>query len=125
MAAKASLQKANRDQITTPYQHFQFADSEIENAKCKYVTLKDEDKAELISMARTIPGTHKLHSFRSVSYQATSVRMFSFAPSARQELVNSCTNTAVASSSTLSGYVTCNVQWFLVDSVHQRYFPIK
>ena len=66
-AAKASLQRAYTDQITTPLQFFTFCQTHIQGVIFKFLTANDWSKEDAIlqerlSKAKTIAGTQKLHS---------------------------------------------------------------
>ena len=82
LAARASLQRPYDKQILTPHQLFEFAQSEIKGINFYYATVFEyEQESSMLEhrfqLARTIPGTHRLHSFVPLSAQQVEVRDFS------------------------------------------------
>jgi len=90
LATKASMQRPYDNQIINPLHLFEFAQSEIPTVSFYYNMVKhyeQEDKLllSIFSSARTIAGTHKLHSFRPISSELVEVREFSTSPERRVE----------------------------------------
>jgi len=121
LAARASLQRPYDRQILTPRQLFEFGCSEIPTIKFYYATIAEYDhESNLLSLrfesTRTIPGTHKLHSFRPISREEVEVRQFSSCEEKRIERVAltrvSPTTVNIAS---IAGYVTAQYDgaWWL------------
>lgn len=82
LATRASLQRPYDQQILTPLQLFQFAKSSIANINVVYSTIDDYNQEsdmlrKRFENARTITGTHKLHSVRSISQDYIEVKHFS------------------------------------------------
>jgi len=77
-----------------------------------------EQKTKLLlsrfASARTIAGTHKLHSFRSISSELVEVREFSTSPEQRVERI-SLSTVPVIEPVIMKGYVTARYdgQWWL------------
>ena len=120
-AAKASLQRAYTDQITTPLQFFTFCQTHIQGVIFKFLTANDWSKEDAIlqerlSKAKTIAGTQKLHSFVPINTTSLQVREFSASCNVRIENVqvvaahHRSINTCDA-----KGYATaiCEDEWWL------------
>ena len=72
LAARASLQRPYDQQIMTPRQLFEWAVDNISGITFKYCSCEEYKSEELLleqrfKLARTIPGTRKLHSFVPVT----------------------------------------------------------
>ena len=118
LAACASLQKPDNDQIMTPHQLFDWATCSIPAVHFDYCSSDDyeaEEKKleERFAKSRTIPGTRKLHSFIPVSNDRIKVKVFSLSTTSREERV-SCKDDDLPLES-ISGFVTCVVdrKWWL------------
>ena len=118
LAAKASLQRPYNQQITTPRQLFEFADSEIKQVSCQFATTEQyEQEAQFLKErfkdTRTIPGTQKLHYFCPLSKEKLTIRTFSSSAEDRQERVSLPQESSNVAA--MNGYVTvvygCN--WWL------------
>ena len=79
LAAKASLQQPYSEQIMTPRQLFQFAEDNISGISFFLLHHSGEDKSlqERFLKARTIEGTHKLHSFIPISPTELMAKIYS------------------------------------------------
>jgi hypothetical protein len=125
LAARASLQRPVNNQILTPRQLFEFAQSEITSIDFYYATAAEyEEEATLLrsrfELSRTIAGTHKLHSIIPISKELVEVREFS---SSQLTRVESVTLSSLATNSGLSvanivhfkGYITAKYDghWWL------------
>uniref|UniRef100_UPI00358EEC48 uncharacterized protein n=1 Tax=Myxine glutinosa TaxID=7769 RepID=UPI00358EEC48 len=111
LAGKASLQRPYDQQIITPRQLFEFADSEIANVNCQFATAEQyEQESKLLKArfeeTRTIPGTLKLHCFVPVSKEKVTVRAFSFSAEERKEHVKLTPGMIDHNVSAITGYVT-------------------
>jgi hypothetical protein len=74
----------------TAHQLFKFGQSEIKNINFCYTTVQQHDvESKFLEprfvTSRTIPGTHRLHSFRPISLNEIEVREFSASPTKRNE----------------------------------------
>lgn len=119
LAAKASLQRPYDKQIMTPRQLYEFGRSELKAISFCYATIEEhESEAHFLKdrfvTARTIAGTHGLHSFRPVSREKLEVRAFSSSPTMREEQVSLYTEVNVPFP-TIRGYVTAiyDGHWWL------------
>jgi hypothetical protein len=123
LAARASLQRPYDKQILTSRQLFEFGQTEIPSVNFYFATVDEHElESNLLSkrfeVARTIAGTHKLHSFRPISLQELEVRDFSASEEKRVERV-SVTKAASKDSfikfSAIRGYVTVQYDgyWWL------------
>ncbi|CAJ1061238.1 uncharacterized protein LOC119727986 [Xyrichtys novacula] len=117
LAARASLQRPYENQITTPQQLFEFAQSELKNINCQFVSTEQYKQESQIlkdrfEVARTIPGTQKLHYFCPISKERVRVKTFSSSDEYRDEHIS--LTPAVSSVSAINGYVTVaydNLWW--------------
>jgi hypothetical protein len=93
LAAQARLQRPYNNQRMTPRQLYEFENAEIKNITFHFATVCEHDReAKLLearfAMSRTIPGTHRLHSFRPVTNEEIEVRDFSASPNMRTECIS-------------------------------------
>ena len=84
LTAKASLQRIQDKQILTPQDLFKFCRETLKNIKSIFLNVNDWEKEkeelnERQANAKTIPGTHKLHSFVPINSSELKVRSFSLA----------------------------------------------
>jgi len=123
LAARASLQRPYESQILTPRELFEFGCSQIPAIKFHYATAEDYERESTIlskrfEHTRTIPGTHRLHSFRPTSREELEVRDFSSCTEMRVERI-SLTRAVSAhcgmNISAITGYVTARYDgsWWL------------
>jgi hypothetical protein len=119
LAARASLQRPYDKQIMSARQLYEFGLSEIKAVNFYYATLNEhEQEAELLKQrfatARTIPGTHRLHSFRPISQEKVQVKEFSASPEIREERVSVLENATIECAA-IKGYVTAEYDghWWL------------
>ena len=130
LAARASLQRPYDNQIMTPRQLFEFGQSEIKQVNFCYTTVEQHDQEakhleDRFTISRTIPGTHRLHSFRPISKEEIEVRDFSVSPKKRNEYIcikeridkdsESSMNPTYLTFADLQGYVTAEYDgyWWL------------
>ena len=122
LAARASLQRPYDKQILTPRQLYEFGCSEIPSVNFHYVTVEEyENESVLLSKrfesARTIAGTHKLHSFRPISANELEIRNFSSSEEKRIECISTVINDSDSfiKLSVIKGYVTARYDgyWWL------------
>ena len=115
LAARASLQRPYNDQIMTPRQLYEWASTAISNIHFEYVNMDDYDQAseQRFSKSRTIPGTHKYHSFIPLSTGKVSVRLYSTSSVTKEESVTLTQNDFSVDS--ITGFVTCQLDgnWWL------------
>jgi hypothetical protein len=123
LAARASLQRPYESQILTPKQLFEFGCSQIPGIKFHYTTAEDYERELTIlgkrfEQTRTIPGTHRLHSFVPISREELEVRDFSSCTKMRVERISLTRATSTDCSMNIAaimGYVTARYDgsWWL------------
>jgi len=125
LAARAILQRPVDNQLLTPRQLFEFAQSEITSINFHYATAADYEKEETLlrsrfESSRTVAGTHKLHSIIPLSKELVEVREFSTSARTRVESVtlSSPATTiclSVANLVHIKGYITAKYDghWWL------------
>ena len=84
MAAKASLQRPNEDQILNAKKLYEFASNEIAGMSFCFVTNEEHNEEEKILQARflkskTLPGTQKYHCFKPLNTTMVEVKQYSAA----------------------------------------------
>ena len=110
LAAKASLQRLYSSQIMTPRQLFDWAIQNIKGVQIKYRTMDDYGQEEIfleerLKISRTIPGTQKLHCFKSLSNTKILTRSFSNSSIAKEERAVHLHKTEIPSDE-INGFVT-------------------
>ena len=120
LAARASLQRAYDNHITTPLQLFEFASTNIPSLKCCFSTTKEyHEEASLLAnrmtTAKTIAGTQKLHFFKPLSLNRLPVATYSTAAIKREEFVTAQSDGLNLAD--VSGYVTAiyDGHWWLAS----------
>ncbi|XP_038055995.1 uncharacterized protein LOC119727986 [Patiria miniata] len=122
LAARASLQRPLDQQIMTPWQLYEFATSQIKSIDFAFATTEQyKNETDILrqrfQIARTIPGTQKLHCFCPMSRDKIKVRDFSSSSDSREEPV--CLQvhgqTACIDFADIKGYVTVmyDCYWWL------------
>ena len=119
LAARASLQRPYRDQISTPRQLYEFGCAEIQTVNFHFATLEDHERetgllSKRFESTRTIPGTHQLHCFRPTSFEKLECREFSLSTEKRVERVtiNRSDTTNPVKLDFIKGYVTAKYDSF-------------
>jgi len=119
LAARASLQRPYDNQIVSPRQLFDFAQSEISSVNFYYATVAEhEQEATLLksrlAKARTIAGTHKLHCICPLSPETVKVKEFSKSEDSRVERVMLSSDSDLKTVD-IKGYVTAKYDgyWWL------------
>lgn len=122
LAARASLQRPYSDQIMSPKQLFLFAQTEIPTVNFYFATTDEYQKEAVLlndrfESARTVAGTHKVHSVHPVSPEMVEVKAFSSSNETRLERVvlqTSPKNTGIKFAD-IKGYVTARYDdhWWL------------
>ena len=84
MAAKASLQRPNKNQILNAKKLYELASNEIAGMSFCYVTNEEYNEEEKFLQARflkskTVPGTHKYHCFKPLNNTMVEVKQYSAA----------------------------------------------
>ena len=84
MAAKASLQRPDKDQILNAKKLYKFASNEIAGMSFCYVTNEEYNEEEKILQARflkskSVPGTQKYHCFKPLNTTMVEVKQYSAA----------------------------------------------
>lgn len=117
LAAKASLQRVFNNQIMTPRQLYEFGKENIEGIDFIFSTIDEWSEeqsllAERFSMASTIPGTQKLHSFVPRSLSELEVKFVSNMTNSRTVRASKQTS---FSFDDIKGFVTAvyNEKWYL------------
>ncbi len=92
LAARASLQRPYNDQIMTARQLFDWACRNLPSIHFGYCNLEDYEREQQnleqrFSLARTLPGTRKLHSFIPIQNGILKVRPYSASESFKEEKV--------------------------------------
>lgn len=123
LAARASLQRPYDNQILTPRQLYEFGCAEIPTVNFYYATSKEYEResvflSERFHSSKTIAGTHRLHSFRPMTYEKLEVREFSASEEKRIEHVSLALSNIIVSSNNIgdiTGYVTVKYDscWWL------------
>ena len=125
-AARASLQRPSKDQILTPWQLFQFVQANLKGVNAEFITCDEWNTEqsflkERFLMAKTIPGTQKLHSFKPVS--RSSIQVTEFSASASSRLVSVVKqDSEPLDDGIITGYVAVayDNEWWLAY-VHEAY----
>ncbi|KAK6180046.1 hypothetical protein SNE40_012265 [Patella caerulea] len=119
-ATRESLRRPYSDQIISPMKLFEYANRDLGNMKFGYATQKDHVlEAQLLRdrsiVAKTIPGTQKLHSLKPLSKTTLEVREFSSSNSSRLESVTAEHSSPLQMN--LAGYVTVQYdsKWWLAS----------
>ena len=81
-ATKARIQRPYKNQILEPKHLFDFTNTNSKGINGKYMTTGEHDnESELLNggfaLARAIPGTHGLHSFKPISSDSLKVSVYS------------------------------------------------
>jgi hypothetical protein len=92
LAAKASLQQPYNDQMMTPHQPYEWAQSSVLNLNFDFVTENEykEEKRLLPSQfatAQTVRGTQQLHAFMPVKKGVLNRKMYSASPNYTENCV--------------------------------------
>jgi hypothetical protein len=85
LVPKTSLQRPYNDQIMTPHQLYEWAQSSIHNSSFDFVTENEyKEEASLLSSrfatVETVCGTQQLHAFMLVKKGVLNTKMFSASP---------------------------------------------
>ncbi len=123
LAAKASLQKLNSDQILTPVDLFNWCVANIPAIHFFYTTVQDYLKEEQLLKprflrAKAIEGTQKFHSFVPFNEHEIITKIFSYSSDfQKHEVFEKCS--AISSLTDLKGYITCeyNEKWWLAEVI--------
>ena len=118
LAARTSLQRPYSEQIMTPRQLFEWASINIPTITFTYTSLEEYERQQIFletrfQKARTIPGTHKYHSFVPISKDKVRTRYFSSSKISKEFYVSAQQNELDLDE--LSGFVTCcyDKQWWV------------
>ena len=110
-----TIQQSDPDSSST----FEFGCAEIPTVNFYYDTIEEHKHesaflSKRFESARTIPGTHKLHSFKPISSEELELRLFSSSEDQRIERT-SLSSSAILKFSAIKGYVTAryNSFWLL------------
>ena len=130
LAARASLQRSINNQITTPRQLVEFAESEIKSVNFYYATINEyETEANFFitrfESTRTIAGTHRFHCFQPISTGMLGARDFSSAATMRQEriVLQLEEPVNVINFASITGYVTAVYDGFWWVACVDKTFP--
>lgn len=123
LAARCSLQRSYDNQILTPRQLYEFGCSQIPTINFYYATVEQYERESVLlskrfELTRTIPGTHRLHSFRPISEEELEIRTFSLCDVMHIERVSlTCSVAAdeVMNFAAIKGFVTAQYDgsWWL------------
>ena len=128
LAARASLQRPDAEQLQTPEQLFQWAKSNIPQVTFEYLTQEDirkvgEELSERLEQSKKVDGTQKLHAFIPINGSSSKVITKPYSRSSKEKTVTVMLTEPreLLNWEQLNGYVTCKygVDWWVAYLLEQ------
>jgi hypothetical protein len=112
LAAEASLQRPYNDQIMTPHQLYEWAQSNIHNLNFDFVTENEYKEEEgLLSSRFATAETQLLHAFMPVKKGILNTKMYYYSPNYTENRVISVLKDMIELKD-ITGFVTCMYDTF-------------